>query len=960
MSIDQHFKLIATHQEPGDQKVLYEFLHKESGARHIHIEMPEKENVYMVMLKTVPEDHTGVAHILEHLTLCGSQRFPIRDPFFMMLRRSVNTYMNAHTANDHTAYYFASQNKKDYFNLMQVYNDAVFFPNLSDLDFSQEGHRIAPVKLDNKESGFEFKGVVFNEMKGALSDPSSYLWRTFNHHLYPDTTYGFNSGGDPLAITDLTHEALKAFYQKFYHPSNATFLSAGDLNLDEIQNNIHQQVLSHFDAQPHTIDVGHQKPFSAVKEVVTDIPFKRRYDEDDYLLKAWLLPESTDVQSWLMAKLVSSLLVGDSAAPLMQALETTELGRSPSSLIGLNTFFKQMSFTVGLEQSHESKLNDFDQLIQRVILDVIDKGFEQRRLEAVFNQFEFELKDRRSSPPYGIKLIYRSTPAILHQKPLQDFIFLNEPLETFRSRVFDGDLVTKWIQEWLVDNTHQILFCGRPNETLIEQAKQDELEKVAERVKDLSDEAQTALVNREAQLKTHQESHQDASILPTLNIDEINFDYQPLSYDNNINEPFDLELYVRPTNDIVAQHILFGLKPGLDEDLEHISLMMDLIFDLGCKTESYLERQEAYSFYTAGLSAQFEVINPVDSSEITLAYGVGTRSLARFAPNASSLISEALCTPKFNDPDRIKDLISQVSSSMMDSLAHRGHIYAMMAAKAQISSIGVCNERTNGLSFMHWLKKCDELMRSPKEVERIIQKFVNLHQSMNQIPSKGIVVTDQPDIQKEMAFEFVKGQNPLQTYSGPKMKREKIAWIGDLQVSYCALATRVENITHKNAPALTLISSILTNGFLHRVIREQGGAYGGGCSYQSKTGELCFYSYRDPNHLKTIEAFKEALIWLQQERDLDDLLFEAKMSVIGDFDKPESPIQAAYRVFYQNLMHLPEKMRIEFRSNILDVDIAEIKRVSKTIHLDDAAEAILTGEQSINALKDKGYTIRVI
>ncbi len=332
---------------------VHEFRHTTTGTTHVHLAADKPENVFLVGLRTVPTDSTGVAHILEHTVLCGSEKYPVRDPFFMMIRRSLNTFMNAFTSSDWTAYPFASLNRKDFFNLLDVYLDAVFFSQLHELDFAQEGHRVEFEKADDPSTDLVFKGVVFNEMKGAMSAPTSVLWQTLSKHLFPNSTYHYNSGGDPESIPDLSYEELKSFYKTHYHPSNAVFMTYGNLAPEELQTRFQDQVLNRFEKLDRTIQVAPAKRYHSPMRVQESYATQDEETQDKtHIVVGWLLGESINLDERLQAHLLSSVLLDNSASPLMRALEQSELGTSPSPMCGLEDSNREMVFASGLDGSN--------------------------------------------------------------------------------------------------------------------------------------------------------------------------------------------------------------------------------------------------------------------------------------------------------------------------------------------------------------------------------------------------------------------------------------------------------------------------------------------------------------------------------------------------------------------------------------------------------------------------------
>ena len=335
----------------------------EFNCKHIHLESDSNEKVFMVAFRTIPEDSTGVAHILEHTALCGSKKYPVRDPFFMMIRRSLNTFMNAFTSSDWTAYPFATLNKKDFNNLLGVYLDSAFFPNLDNLDFAQEGHRLEFQEKNNPESEIEIKGVVYNEMKGAMSSITSQLWHGMSKHLYSSSTYKHNSGGDPENIIDLSHEDLVNFHQKHYHPSNATFFTFGNVDPLEIQSFIKENVLDNFSPSDEVVAVKNEDRLDSPK-VVSDFYNPQPGDENNHhIVLSWLLNESHNPVQLLETYLMSNILLDNSASPLRKVLENTKLGKSPSPLTGLEADQKELVFAAGLEGVDSNKSKEVEILL---------------------------------------------------------------------------------------------------------------------------------------------------------------------------------------------------------------------------------------------------------------------------------------------------------------------------------------------------------------------------------------------------------------------------------------------------------------------------------------------------------------------------------------------------------------------------------------------------------------------
>ena len=402
----------------------YELEHLKTGARHVHVSRKDAENTFSVAFKTVPLDSTGVAHILEHTVLCGSHRFPVRDPFFSMLKRSLSTFMNAFTASDWTMYPFSTQNQKDFFNLMDVYLDAAFFPKLDELSFKQEGHRLeieGDFKSDDPD-GFRlmYKGVVYNEMKGAMSSPDQVMVRSIQKQLYPSTTYHFNSGGDPAEIPSLTYGQLKKFHRRHYHPSNAFFYTYGNLPLADTLLFIHETVLKKFKRMtPHT-GVARQSRWR--KPRVAAFPYPLQSSEDPskkcQFCVAWLTADIKNSFDVLTLSLLEQVLLGNSAAPLRKALIDSGLGSALCDGTGFDADNRDTSFASGLKDVEEASAEKIEAIIFEVLTDLANNGIDQQLIDSAIHQIEFHRKEITNTPyPYGIKLLHLPAPGCMAETP---------------------------------------------------------------------------------------------------------------------------------------------------------------------------------------------------------------------------------------------------------------------------------------------------------------------------------------------------------------------------------------------------------------------------------------------------------------------------------------------------------------------------------------------------------------
>ena len=414
------------------------YQHSEFETQHIHLDSSNDEKVFMVAFRTIPEDSTGVAHILEHTSLCGSARYPVRDPFFMMIRRSLNSFMNAFTSSDWTAYPFATQNNKDFNNLLDVYVDSAFFPRLDPLDFSQEGHRL---ELDSNQE-LEIKGVVFNEMKGAMSSPTDQLWHGMSKHLFEETTYHHNSGGDPEKIIDLTHEDLVAFHKKHYHPSNATFFTFGNVSVEEIHNHLEKNVFSKFTPAPTKLIIPPAKIFQAPQSATGTYQPLPGDEQNHHVVVSWLLGNSHEPLNLLEKYFLSNILLDNSSSPLRKALELTNLGKSPSPFLGLEPSNKEIVFMAGLEGAQAGQSEAIEELILTTLKDLVNNGVPKDLISSALHQLEIAQREiSGGGMPYGLQLMLGCMNACMHYDNPISMLDLDKNFTALKNKISDDGYV---------------------------------------------------------------------------------------------------------------------------------------------------------------------------------------------------------------------------------------------------------------------------------------------------------------------------------------------------------------------------------------------------------------------------------------------------------------------------------------------------------------------------------------
>lgn len=946
-----------------------EYEHIKTGAAHYHLVAENTENVFLVALRTIPTDSTGVAHMLEHTALCGSERFPVRDPFFMMIRRSLNTFMNAFTSSDWTAYPFASQNRKDFDNLMDVYLDAVFFSRLHELDFAQEGHRFEFETPDDAETPLVYKGVVFNEMKGAMSSPVSTLWQTVTEHLFPTTTYHYNSGGEPENIPDLSYQQLKDFYKVHYHPSNSVFMTFGDIPAIEHHGVFEEKALSRFEKLDMQIKVDDETRYTEPQNFTDSYAF----DEEDtksktHVVISWLLGRSTSLEDMLQAHLMSSVLLDNSASPLQQALETTDLGASPSPLCGLEDSNREMSFMCGLEATEAVHADAIESLVLKVLQDVAENGVEQSQIEAVLHQLELGQREIGGDGyPYGMQLILGSLSAAIHRGDPVAVMNLEPVLEQLREDIKDPNFIKNLVKKNLLDNQHRIRLVMTPDTNLSKAKEKAEADKLAEIKTKLTDEEKQQIISQAAALEKRQNEVDDISILPKVGLEDVPAKMQiPTGSSTNMGES-EVSFFEQGTNGLIYQQIIVDL-PELETELVNLlPIYTYCLTELGCGDKGYLQSQAWQDAVSGGVGAYTTVRGSVDNEQNIKAHFVFSgKALARNHKALNELMSQMLDSARFDELERIRELVSQKRARREQSVTGQGHSLAMTAASSGMSPAAELSHRLSGLQGIKRLKEIDDSLSSQDVLKELAEKFEIIHQKIIKAPRKYLTISEKEsrnEIEKDIqTFWSDKGNQEQSQFSLPEIKQQvKQAWLTSTQVNFSSKSYPTVSVNHEDAAALSVLGGFLRNGFLHRVIREQGGAYGGGASHEPSNACFRFFSYRDPRLAETLDDFDKSIEWLLNEEHTELQVEESILGVIGSMDKPGSPAGEAKQAYHNDLYGRTPEQRQLYRERVLKVTVDDLKRVGeKYLKPENASVAVVTNPANEEAVKELGLEIHTL
>ena len=896
MSTHTHdsFSHHSSHRLPALDLHLHRFDHSTCGTRHYHLAAPGPENVFLVGLHTLPEDDTGVAHILEHTALCGSERYPVRDPFFMMLRRSLNTFMNAFTASDWTAYTFASENRKDFFNLLDVYLDAVFAANLDVLDFRQEGHRVEFTDPGNAASPLQFCGVVYNEMKGSMSSPVSQLWRSLMPHLLPDGTYSNNSGGDPAHIPELTHQGLVDFYHRHYHPSNAVFMTFGDIEPASLQEQFETRVLHRYQ-RGERVSVAPQPRFSKPQQVRETYPSS---DTDTsgktHQVIAWLLGDSTDAAAMLKTNLLSDLLLGDSAAPLRQLLEHSDLGIAPSPLCGLDGDQREMIFICGLEGSNPDATDAFAELVTAELERLAEVGIDQSRLESALHQLELSQREIGGDGfPFGLQLILCALPATFHGGEVERMLDCEQTLAELGEEIGRPGFCQRMVRELLLDNPHRVHLVMAPDPNLptaMAEREQQQLQQIRAR---MSSEQQQDCLSLADTLQQRQSQPQNADALPCLSLSDIPPEIRYTHGERGEAGPLTCTSYTAGTNGLVYADLIAPMPALDDQQRPLLGLYNYLLPQLGAGERDYLQQQLWKSAHTGGLGSRSS-IQPLrdDPDRVHGLQVLSASALMRNAEPMAQLLHETLERARFDEPKRIRDCLQRLLAAKTRSIADNGHQLALLAASAALRPLASMGHQQDGLVGLLALRELEQRLQDDQALDSFCEQLQALHRHLWSGECELLLIGREEDIpgcQHAFAEHFPERPGaPLSAFFDlpPVTAGGDSGWLIEAQVNYCARAFPTTAADSEDCAALAVLGPFLRDGYLHRTIREQGGAYGGGAGHDSAQGLFRFFSYRDPRMVETLNDFHLAIDWAMQTPDREQSMTESILSTIGGLDKP--------------------------------------------------------------------------
>lgn len=941
----------------------YLLRHKKSGARVLLMENDDDNKVFNIGFRTPPEDSTGLPHILEHSVLCGSKNFPVKDPFVELVKGSLNTFLNAMTFPDKTVYPVASCNEKDFQNLMHVYMDAVFYPNIYKRDeiFRQEGWSYS---LENADEPLTYNGVVYNEMKGAFSSPESVLERVILNSLFPDNAYAYESGGDPEVIPELTYEQFLDFHRRYYHPSNSYIYLYGNMDMEEKLNWLDAEYLSEFDTLEIDSAIHEQKAFDEMKDIEMEysISSNEPVEDNTYLSYNKVIGTSLDRELYQAFQILDYALLSAPGAPLKKVLLDAGIGKDIMGSYDNGIY--QPIFSIIAKNANVEQKEAFVKTIEETLVELVKNGINKKALEAGINYHEFRYReaDFGNYPKglmYGLQIfdswLYDDEKPFLHVEATQTFEFLKQ-------KVNEG-YFEELIQKYLLDNMHGAIVVVKPEVGRTARLDKELEERLAAYKNSLSEEEIEKLVAATAQLIEYQESEEnpeDMEKIPVLKREDISREIAPI-YNEELNFGGTPVIYHEvETNGIGYVDLLFDLSGVSAELLPYAGILQSVLGIIDTENYEYGELFNEINVHTGGIGTSLELypdVTKVKEKAFRATFEIKSKALYDKLPVAFAMMEEILTQSKLDDEKRLKEILAMVKSRMQMRFLSAGHTTAALRALSYHSPLSKFKDLTAGISYFELVKEIEEQFETEKD--KLIQNLKLL--------VKMLFRPDNMMVSYTAAREGLEGLEILVEQLKARLFTEEVeensciihcekrneGFKTSSKVQYVARAGNFIDEGFSYTGALQILKVILSYDYLWQNVRVKGGAYGCMSNF-TRLGEGYFMSYRDPNLEKTNKIYEGVVEYLKgfdvSERDMTKYI----IGTISNIDQPMTPVAKGDRSLNLYMNHVSPEMIREERSQILDATTEDIRSLAEIVEaiLKDNYFCVVGNEEKIEEQKE--------
>jgi len=921
------------------------FIHDKSGAQLMSVTNTDENKVFGVTFRTPPKTSNGIAHIMEHSVLCGSRKYPVKEPFIELAKGSLNTFLNAFTYPDKTCYPLASQNLQDFYNLIDVYLDAVFYPLIPEHTLLQEGWHY---EAEHPDAPLMFKGVVFNEMKGAYSSPDDLLKDKSRNSLFPNHTYGLDSGGDPSVIPDLTYAEFKEFHENYYHPSNAYIWFYGD-DPEEERLKLVDTWLNDFDKK----EVDSQVPLAPrfEKPVQKTIPYDSGDSEDAraYITLNWMLGEH-DTQTGMALDILSHILLATPASPLKKALLDSGLGEDVVG--GHKDHLRQTMFQAGLKGVERENLGKVEKLILDTLAGLTKNGIDPDTVAASLNTIEFRLREQNTGRfPRGLFLMLNALTSWLYEGDPVEALAFEAPLNAIKEAVTKGSYFESLISKYLLDNPHRSTVHLVPDPEEGARIAAVETERLSRAKAGMSRSEIEEVIQTASKLKALQDAPdkpEDLEKIPSLSLDDIDKKNKSIPIDIQKMGETPVLFHDLFTNGIVYLDLGFDLH-GLPTDLlPFVGLFGRVLLQMGTETQNYVQLTQRIGRETGGIGSSTLTSTIRESSESALWFFLRGKAVTSQAGELLHILKDVLLTARLDNRERFKQIVLEDKARAESGLIPGGHAVVNSRLRARFSEADWVAEQINGVDNLFFLRKlADEI---EKDWGAVLAKLDTVRRLLINRASMIANVTLDSDSFSSLAPQLASFMDALPglKVDPVKLKRKLPTNFEGLtipaQVNYVGKGANLYNLGYEPHGSINVINNYLRTTWLWEKVRVQGGAYGGFSFFDTNSGTFTFLSYRDPNLLETIDNFDKTVGFLTGLDLSADELKKSIIGTIGDMDAYQLPDAKGWTSMVRHLTNYTDEERQRTRDEVMSTKVDDFKGFARVLaKLNKAGEVVVLG-----------------
>lgn len=912
-----------------------EYRHDKTGARLLSVLAPDENKAFGITFRTPPASSNGIAHIMEHSVLCGSRKYPVKEPFIELAKSSLNTFLNAMTYPDKTCYPVASTNEQDLYNLIDVYLDAVFYPLIPERTLQQEGWHY---ELESPQAPLRYKGVVYNEMKGNYSSPDLLIEYEYSQRsLFPDTPYGLDSGGDPEVIPTLTYEEFKAFHETYYHPSNAYIWFYGD-DPEEKRLAYLDAWLNAFEARQAPSEIPLQPRWEAPRRFVYRYDSGGNPDAKAYITVNWLLPEAGHPET-LGFSILSHILAGTPASPLRKALMDSGLGEDVIG-VGLEDGLRQMFYSIGMKGVLPQHLDRVEALILETMQRLVEEGIDPETVAASMNTIEFMLREQNTGRfPRGLALMLGALSHWLYDKDPFEALAFEKPLNTIKERLAQGEkYFENLLRTYFLENSHRSTVHLLPDPEEGRRREQAEAERLEKIKASLTPQQIQQILETVAELKRYQEtpdSPEALATIPTLKLSDLDRQIKRIPTEQLDLQGIPLFAHPLPTSDIIYLDVGFALNTIPQELLPYLGLFGRLLLEMGTEKRDYVQLIQRIGQKTGGIRAALFTDMVRYRGEPTLWFFLRAKALHSQVADLLDLLTEILLTARLDYRERFAQIVMEQKAGMEAGLIPRGSAVVAGRLQARHSLADWVDEQAGGIEHLFFLRQLSEEIE--KDWPSVLQRLETLRRLLVRRSGMILNLTVNGEriegLQPQLAafVEQIPDRSSVPVTYTPTHADGNEALLAPTQVNYVGKAANLYRLGYRYHGSIHVINNYLGTTYLWEKIRVQGGAYGGFSAFDPNTGFWAYLSYRDPNLLETLRNYDATADFLRRLELPEEERVRAIIGTIGDMDAYLLPDAKGWVALTRYLSGITDEERQRVRDEIFSTTQAHFREFAQVL-----------------------------